>query len=119
VTLEDIARVCHEANRAYCEALGDHSQVPWDKAPEWQRKSAVTGVIFIAEHPDASPGITHASWLAEKLQDGWEYGPVKDPSRKKHPSCVPFDELSPAEQAKDYIFTAIARTMLSLERADA
>ena len=41
-----IARVCHEANWAYCESQGDHSQAPWDEAPEWQRQSAVNGVLY-------------------------------------------------------------------------
>ena len=30
---EQIARVCHEVNRAYCKALGDESQLPWVDAP--------------------------------------------------------------------------------------
>ena len=44
MTNEHIARVCHEVNRAYCEALGDTSQPAWEDAPEWQRKSAMKGV---------------------------------------------------------------------------
>lgn len=28
-----VARICHEVNRAYCEALGDTSQVSWEDAP--------------------------------------------------------------------------------------
>ena len=31
LTLNDIARVCHEVNRAYCQALGDNSQVEWNR----------------------------------------------------------------------------------------
>ena len=27
LTVEQIARVCHEANRAYCMSIGDHSTV--------------------------------------------------------------------------------------------
>ena len=44
--VNEIARVCHEANRAYCINLGDTSQSSWDEAPEWQRISANTGVNF-------------------------------------------------------------------------
>lgn len=29
MTVEDIARVCHEVNRAYCRSIGDDSQVSW------------------------------------------------------------------------------------------
>lgn len=42
--LEAAARAAHEANRAYCLALGDTSQPAWDDAPEWQRTSAMKGV---------------------------------------------------------------------------
>ena len=38
--MDSIARVCHEVNRAYCQALGDDSQPTWEEAPEWQRASA-------------------------------------------------------------------------------
>jgi hypothetical protein len=35
----NIAIVCHEANRAYCRTLGDHSQPAWGVTPDWQQKS--------------------------------------------------------------------------------
>jgi len=28
MTVEDIAKICHDANRTYCETLNDYSQVP-------------------------------------------------------------------------------------------
>ena len=55
-TKEKIAKVCHEANRAYCEALGDYSQTTWEKAPDWQKESAINGVQFHLDNPGASPG---------------------------------------------------------------
>lgn len=112
MTNEQIARVCHEANRAYCAALGDHSQLAWEDAPEWQRASAIGGVGFIQENPDAPPSASHESWWAQKRADGWTYGPVKDADRKTHPCCVPYDELPVEQRAKDYIFGAIARALL-------
>ena len=33
MTVQDIARVAHELNKAYCESMGDHSQPDWDNAP--------------------------------------------------------------------------------------
>ncbi len=44
MTPEQIARVAHEVNRAYCQALGDNSQPAWEDAPQWQRDSAMLGV---------------------------------------------------------------------------
>ncbi len=34
---ETIAKVCHEANRAYCQTIGDNSQLAWEQAEEWQQ----------------------------------------------------------------------------------
>lgn len=107
-----VARVCHEANRAYCAALGDYSQQVWDAAPSWQRDSAVNGVKFIVANPEAGPAASHESWLAEKRNDGWTYGTVKDPVAKTHPCFLPYSELPVEQRAKDYIFGAIVRAML-------
>lgn len=107
----DIARVCHEINRAYCAALGDHSQPAWDDAPDWQRQSAVTGVEFTIANPDAGPSASHDSWLAEKQRDGWTYGPVKDPEKKEHPCFVPYDQLPLEQKVKDYLFQAVVRSI--------
>ena len=107
----DIARVCHEANRSLCDGLGDISQVSWDEAPDWQRDSAVNGVRFNLENPDAPASASHDSWLAEKEATGWKYGPVKDAEKKEHPCFVPYSELPAEQRAKDYIFSAIAKTL--------
>ena len=106
-----VARVCHEVNRAYCQALGDTSQPPWESAPEWQRESALVGVRLHRDNPDASPAASHESWLAHKRADGWTYGPVKNPSKKEHPCMVQFTQLPPEQQAKDYIFRAVVHAL--------
>jgi hypothetical protein len=112
VDVELIARVCHEANRGYCRALGDNSQQPWNEAPSWQRDSAVAGVKFLRENPTAKPSASHESWLEHKRREGWKYGPVKDEVAKEHPCFVPYDELPTEQKAKDYIFGAVARSLL-------
>jgi hypothetical protein len=108
-----VAKTCHEANRAYCKAIGDNSQPAWEDAPDWQKSSAVKGVKFIWDNPDASPSASHESWLAEKEAAGWVYGPVKDPDATPptHPCFVPYDELPVEQRAKDYIFGAIVRAL--------
>lgn len=106
-----IAKVCHEVNRAYCASIGDHSQPTWEQAPEWQQKSAITGVRFTISHPDAKPSESHDSWLAEKTADGWKYGAVKDPALKEHPCFVPYEQLPVEQRTKDYLFQAVVRAL--------
>lgn len=107
---EEIARVCHEVNRAYCSALGDDSQLAWEDAPNWQRRSAINGVEYMLANPAAKPSDSHESWLAEKAAEGWTYGPVKDPSKKEHPCFVPFDQLPLDQKVKDHLFQAVVRS---------
>lgn len=106
----ELARVCHEANRAYCGTLGE-DQPAWEDAPDWQRESAILGVRFHRENPEAGPEGSHTSWMNHKVADGWTYGPVKDPDAKTHPCIMPFDQLPPAQQAKDRLFVAIVRAL--------
>jgi hypothetical protein len=82
---EQIARVAHEVNRAYCLALGDNSQPVWEEAPEWQRDSAMLGVKLHTENPDAGPQASHESWMAQKVAEGWTYGPERRPDRASRP----------------------------------
>ncbi len=108
---EQIARVAHEVNRAYCQALGDYSQPTWEDAPLWQRTSAMTGVKLHTENPTAGPQASHESWMAEKVADGWVYGPYKNPDLKQHPCIVPFDSLPVEQQAKDFIFGSVVHAI--------
>ena len=107
-----IAQIVHEANRAYCQTLGDESQVPWDNAPEWQRESAVKGIRGIQDGSITKPEQSHESWLAEKQRTGWKYGPVKNVEAKEHPCFVPYAELPQEQQVKDAIYFAIVRACL-------
>lgn len=107
MNIEQIAKVCHEVNRAYCQALGDNSQPAWEDAPQWQRDSAMLGVKLHTENHGAGPQASHESWMAQKLSEGWEYWPTKDPETKRHPCIVPFDALPVEQQAKDFIFRAV------------
>ena len=107
--VEACARAAHEVNRAYCLALGDESQTPWESAPEWQKTSARNGVAGALS--GNTPEQSHEGWLAEKRATGWKYGPVKDPEKKEHPCFVPYAELPEAQRAKDFLFTTTVRTV--------
>ena len=110
MNIEQIARVAHEVNRAYCEALGDTSQLSCEDAPEWQKESARMGVDMHLMG-DFGPEASHIGWMQQKIQDGWVYGPVKNPNLKQHPCIVPFDQLPREQQAKDFIFRAVVHAL--------
>ncbi len=111
IAKEKIAKICHQANKAYCEVLGDDSQPEWENAEEWQRMSAVLGVEFNIENPDAPPSASHESWLQTKAEQGWKYGEVKDPNKREHPCYLPYDELPEAQKVKDKIFKSIVNAI--------
>jgi RyR domain len=111
----EIAKLCHEVNRSFCQALGDDTQLPWESAPDWQRRSAINGVNAYLGNDRMTPAESHALWLKEKIDTGWVYGPVKDAEKKEHPCCVEYHMLPVEQRAKDYIFAAIVRTVRSID----
>lgn len=105
---EQIASVCHEANRAITAIVGDVPLQPsWSEAPEEMKRSSVAGVKWRLENRAAPASDQHEEWMRAKLADGWQEGPVKDAERKTHPALVPYWKLSTAVQQKDAVFTAI------------
>ncbi len=108
---EQIAVVCHEANRAYCRLLGDWTQQTWESADQWQRDSAILGVRFALDNPDAPASAQHDAWLADKLSNGWKYGSSKNANLREHPCCVAYDKLPPEQQRKDALFKAIVSAL--------
>ena len=99
-----IARVTHGLNKVWCEFNNDASQTDWVSAPQWQRDSAVAGVLFHLNNPGAGDSASHDEWSRVKVAEGWTYGEAKDPEAKTHPCLVPFEELPPHQQFKDRLF---------------
>lgn len=115
IKVQAVAKICHEANKAYCEGIGDSSQPTWDQAPEWQKASAENGVRFHLEGLEngdtPSPSASHESWLKQKTEEGWKYGEVKDSDKKEHPCFTAYENLPKEQRAKDYIFAAIVEAL--------
>ncbi len=111
LSIEEIAKVCHQVNKSYCESHYDFSQSDWNNAPDWHKKSLINGVKFHIEHPDVLPSISHEQWLIEKEQEGWKYGIIKNIDKKEHPCFIPFDQLSNEQKSKDFIFKSIVNSL--------
>ncbi len=100
---EQIAQMCHEANKVICEMMGDYSQVHWEEVSEDIKQSAIDGVEYYLKHKCTAQE-QHARWKEKKISQGYKYGPVKDDNAKTHPSIVPYSELPASQKVKDIIF---------------
>lgn len=107
------AQAVHEANRAYCaycEALGDVSQLPWEDTDQEIIESCLIGVRGVLVDKN-TPKQSHESWMREKERNGWIYGPVKDSDCKEHPCMVAYSELPEEQRRKDEIFVTVVKTV--------
>lgn len=106
--VELAASICHEANRELQIAAGDASPSPhWKDAPNWQKASALEGIVNALN--GQTPKELHESWMAHKLEDGWEHGEIKNAIAKTHPCLVPYEELDEDQKLKDKVFSAIVK----------
>lgn len=106
MTAEQIARVCHEANTAYCYVVGDAALPHWHDLTEDYRQSAIRGVEFTLANA-STPQLQHDAWMIERISQGWKYGPVLDREAKIHPNLIPYDQLPVAQKVKDQLFMSI------------
>jgi hypothetical protein len=44
---------------------------------------------------------THEVWAAQRIAEGWTYGPSRNDAAKKHPCLVPYDQLPESEREYD------------------
>ena len=107
MSIEQIARICHEVNKAWCEYTNDFSQKSWENAEEWQRSSAMKGVEFVLDNPNAGDSAQHDEWMRVKFAEGWVWGVTKDPEKKLHPCLVAFEHLPQQQQFKDKLFRTV------------
>ena len=111
ITITTIAMMCHRVNREWCKLNGDDSQPRWGKAEDWQKESAINGVKFRLDNPNATPEDQHTQWCADKDREGWVYGSVKDEALKIHPCLVPYRDLPIEHQIKDHLFKGVVEAL--------
>ena len=107
---EQVARVCHEANKALQYIHEDPAPShPWNCEPDEIRQSVIDGVRRVRR--GTTPRQNHEAWREYRMARGWTYGPEKDPEQKTHPSLVPYDELPQAERDKNQMFLLIVTSL--------
>jgi hypothetical protein len=111
MTKQDIAQIAYDINRVYAKSIGDNSFGPWEEAPQWQKDTNLNGVEFHLANPNAPESASHENWMKVKTEEGWKYGPVKNPETKEHPCYVPYDQLPVQQQSKDFIFKQIVHSL--------
>jgi hypothetical protein len=55
-------------------------------------------------------------WMRFHLMNGWQYAPVRDNARRRHPSLRPFSELTLEDQAKDDYGWELIGTLANRDR---
>ena len=112
-TPEQIAAVCHDANRRLQFIHGDPApSLPWECETQEIRQSAIAGVIAVLG--GATPEELHANWCRGKAADGYRRGEFKDEAARTHPALVPYADLPPEQRVKDAVFAAIVRAMAGM-----
>lgn len=117
MTVERIAQVVHEANRALQAVLGEPVDPHWeDPTCTWQKDSTIRAVQEIINVGFDAKG-QHESWMRERLEQGWVYGPVKNAnaSPKTNPALVAYDELPAAQRVKDTLRNSITVALAEIE----
>lgn len=105
------ARAAHEANRAYCFAIGDFSLTAWEDSPRDMQLSVIDGAAKALADPTLTPERSHENWLAFKTREGWVYGVTKSYERKTHPCMISYADLPDHHRAKDVIFLTVVRVV--------
>ena len=113
IPLEDLLIVLYEANRTYAAILEEYHDLPWIETTHECHESLTKGVTAVLT--GSTPEQLHNQWWAEKIMQGWSYGPVKSTSKKTHPYARPWWDLTLPQQLKDTLFHAIV-TAFSLEK---
>lgn len=104
-----LAAAAYMANRAFCVGLGDHTQMPWEQAHDWQRRSAIESVEAALDGSTFEQ--VHEKWCDGKRRDGWTYGRLKNADQKQHPCLIPYGDLPEKQKQKDKIFCETVRSL--------
>ena len=109
--IEQIAEICHEANRAFQRINGEIVNFPWENLSQEMRDSAIQGVEGVLQ--GNTPRESHEQWLKFKEEFGWTYGEVKSFDKKTHPCFLDYDDLPEDQKIKDRLFVGITQALVN------
>lgn len=112
LTVEQLAEICHEANRGYQAATGhDFISQPWATCPTISREATIAGVEQVME--GLTPEECHHNWVALRREQGFLVG-NNDHFAHTHPNMVPYDQLPAREQQKNLLFAGVVNSLKHL-----
>lgn len=139
-SLERLARRAHEEYLASVPARVEPSHEPWERLEESLKDSnrdqvrrsievlRLGGFVVRARTPESKvrefsteeievlAEAEHGRWVLERLESGWQPGPVKDVAQKRSPHLVPWNQL--ADQVKEWDRRAVRNLGRRLAEAD-
>jgi hypothetical protein len=98
--IEALAAKIHDENKAYCESIGDFSQLQWRDTNYWYQFGVVKAIIEFRNNPNLSTVEFHSLWANDKVENGWVYGKKFDIEAKTHPDLVSYAELPETQKIK-------------------
>ena len=115
LVINDIAQICHEANRALCKVLGDRVLPEWGALDNESQGITVRAVRYILDQqPAPSLAEIHERWRMDKVMHGWTYGEVTDDAKKTHKNMTLYIDLPVEQKAKDSLFLNIVFSLEGL-----
>jgi hypothetical protein len=115
ISLRQIARVVHEADRALAASFPDAYRTPqpkaWRETPIWRRREVERWVRHILSDESLYGRELHGYWLMSMLEDGWRYWPMYDREEKRHPYLISWDALPESQQTRIHLMISIVRSL--------
>lgn len=104
---EESMKTAREQHEFYVRQYGG---TPWAKLDPFKRYANVSSTDYMytinrlikkGVSMEILAELEHIRWCRYYYLHNWEYGPVRDDSRRIHNSLIPFSELSEEEKLKD------------------
>ena len=108
----DMAKVAHEAMRAYKIQLGEEDIGVWDKSSKYMKDSILSGVEYVMNNPNTTAEHQHEAWCKHKKDTGWLFGKEKDEKLRTHPLLIPYNKVPADNKIKAELFIGVVKALL-------